>query len=195
MKELEEIITLNGKLYYDADMVRRLTIHAKEEGHKEGYEKGKSEGYKAAQVEGVAIGYTDADIARTQKQWYNLGYEAGKKDGYSETKNEGSDPLDNTDAFSTIDYQQGYNIGKAEGSDIDYTIGYETAIKTKLDCKNDECIGVKESEYDKGWDEGYKSGYEKAYEYVTKTMHQTMKTILFIHGYDNGKKDGYYEKP
>jgi flagellar biosynthesis/type III secretory pathway protein FliH len=107
MKELEEAITLNGKLYYDANMVRRLIIHAKEEGHKEGYEKGKYEGYKEAQVEGVAIGYTDTDIARTQEQWYQLGYEAGKKNRSPYI----AMPISEYPNPSSVDYEHGYNDG------------------------------------------------------------------------------------
>jgi flagellar biosynthesis/type III secretory pathway protein FliH len=182
-----DIGVTDGKSMANATLTRSDAQYSNE--YMKGYEDGKDEGYKAAQVEGVARGHSDADIARTQEQWYQLGYEAGKKEEYH--------PIDSDNDH----YQTGYNHGKSIGYNHGKTDAmgeaYNITITPDFIKGYNQAKGELEHQIQKKYKEGYADGKTDGYK---ESYHEATieKVAQFNKGYEIGSytasKEEAYQK-
>jgi hypothetical protein len=140
----------DGKSMANSGLTRPDAQNSNE--YMKGYKEGESEGYKLAQVEGVANGYTDSDIVRTQEQWYRIGYEAGKK---------------NCSPYIAVPVPEYPNQ-----STVDYDHDYDDYCK---ECKDDgisnkEIPGEYLAHIEEAFHKGYKEGYDDCREVKLRKM-------------------------
>jgi flagellar biosynthesis/type III secretory pathway protein FliH len=187
-------INLNTKSIEQTELSKEY-----DKGFTKGYEEGKSEGYKLAQVEGVANGYTDSDIVRTQEQWYRIGYEAGKKEEYH--------PIDSDNDHYQTGYNHGKSIGYNNGKTDAMREAYNIAITPDFIKGYNQAKGELEHQIQKKYKEGYADGktdgYKESYHEATIEKvaqfnkgyeigsYTASKEEVYQKGYEAGKKDEY----